>query len=455
MTKLPFGLQLILLPLLAVALCVGVLFYLYTEVGEVYEENTRMREQAVLVSETRGLLRGVNELRLLAEKIATAPSDQLEDLRFSYLDEYRLYRDVLVQPLFQSALSDDQRAELNQLSQDLTYSESLDPAQIVVVADRLQDWLVEAHDGFFSSKRASYLQYYQNVNGITENLKGLILGVLGVGVVTILFLGFWAVWGFRQRLNSLVDDAGALCDLPAGRLRSYDDLARLQLCLRNAKDKMPEAGAELKLLQGVESERRRLAMDVHDVVLADITAILRRTRELKLEAHDDISSQLDALETEAQSVLEDLRGVVEDLYPRVLDMLGLEEAIRSYLKKRQKLEPGMKFQARFEGKFDNGLDQFGQLNVYRIIQEAVNNVIHHSKATRVEVVCRRRDNVWQFSVEDNGIATEAPRVESASSFGLNNIRQRARAIGAQVHWGRSRFSSGLRLDVEMAGSAHA
>lgn len=444
-----------LLPLLAVMLCVGVLLYLYTEVGEVYEENTRMRELAVLVSETRGLLRGVNELKQLAEKIQNAPPEQLEDLRFDYLDEQRLYHDVLSQPLYQSALSEQQRKDLNELSKGLVYSDDLEPDRVVRVADELRAWLNTAHDEFFAIKRQSYLQYYQSVNGITESLKGLILGVLGVGVLCIGTLGFWGVWGFKRRLNSLVDDAGALCDLPEGQLRSYDDLAHLQRCLRSARDKLPEAGAELRLLQGVESERRRLAMDVHDVVLADITAILRRVRELKLDASGDFGGQLDALEQEAQSVLDDLRGVVEDLYPRVLDMLGLEEAIRSYLKKRQKLEPGMKFHASFEGPVDAGLDEFGQLNVYRIVQEAVNNVIHHGKATRVEVVARKQEDGWLFSVEDNGVATEPPATDSTSGFGLNNIRQRARAIGASVSWGRSRFSSGLRLDLRMNGGVHA
>lgn len=442
-----------LLPMLAVLLCLGVLFFLYIEVGEVYEENKRMRELAVLVSETRGLLRGVDELKQLAEKIqASSDESEQDDLRFEYLDEYRLFQDVQSHPFFQSALTDQERADLNGLAKGLAYSDDIQPAEILGVAGELEDWLNKVHGNYFSTKRESYLQYYQNVNGITENLKGLILGVLGIGVLVIVLLGFWAMWGINRRLRSLSEDAGEICDLPEDGLSSYDDLAKLQQCLRKAKDQLPDLAAQQKLLQGVEAERRRLSMDVHDVVLADITAILRRVRELKQQCDDEENVQLNALEQEAQTVVEDLRGVVEDLYPRVLDMLGLEEAIRSYLKKRQKLEPGMKFQARFEGEVGPGLSEFGQLNIYRIIQEAVNNVIHHGKASRVEVVCRQRDDGWLFSVEDNGAATEIPETESPTSFGLNNIRQRAKAIGGKVSWGRSRFSTGLRLDLHMAGA---
>lgn len=444
-----------LLPMLAVTLCLGVLFFLYIEVAEVYEENTRMRELAVLVSETRGLMRGVEELKQIAEKLqASDDESEQDDLRFEYLDEYRLFQDVQMHPFFQSALTAEERQNLNDLANGLAYSDDIQPQQILRVAGELELWLNAVHGDYFSTKRQSYLQYYQNVNSITENLKGLILGVLGLGVVVIVVLGFWAMWGINRRLRSLAEDAGEICDLPESGLSSYDDLARLQQCLRDAKDKLPELAAQQRLIQSVEAERRRLAMDVHDVVLADITAILRRVRELKEQAANQENEQLNALEQEAQSVVEDLRGVVEDLYPRVLDMLGLEEAIRSYLKKRQKLEPDMKFQARFEGEVGPGLSEFGQLNVYRIIQEAVNNVIHHGKATRVEVVCRKREDGWLFSVEDNGTATEVPQMDSSTSFGLNNIRQRAKAIGGKVNWERSRFSSGLRLDLSMVGTEH-
>jgi two-component system sensor histidine kinase UhpB len=74
-------------------------------------------------------------------------------------------------------------------------------------------------------------------------------------------------------------------------------------------------------------------------------------------------------------------------------------------------------------------------------------VIKHSRATRYEVNMARRGKELVLSVEDNGIGFKPAPAPGGGGRGLNNIRERAHAIGARVEWGASRFTTGTRFEL--------
>ena len=97
------------------------------------------------------------------------------------------------------------------------------------------------------------------------------------------------------------------------------------------------------------------------------------------------------------------------------------------------------------------LSRLAKVTLYRIAVEAIHNVQRHASASRFEVGLERRSDCLVMSVEDNGRGFDfVPRLPGEfGGRGLHNIRERARAIGAQVAWGPARFSSGTRFELQM------
>jgi signal transduction histidine kinase len=146
-----------------------------------------------------------------------------------------------------------------------------------------------------------------------------------------------------------------------------------------------------------------------------------------------------------------LRVVMDNLHPQTLDILGLPAAVESLLEKTCEApnSPECHFLADDEVE-GLGLPRLTQVTLYRIIVEAFNNVMRHAHASQLEVGMRLRSGSLVISVEDNGRGLDSapPQLPSqAGGRGLHNIRERARAIGAEVNWRSSRFSSGTRFEL--------
>ncbi len=78
----------------------------------------------------------------------------------------------------------------------------------------------------------------------------------------------------------------------------------------------------------------------------------------------------------------------------------------------------------------------------------MHNVVKHARANRLEITLERRGGFLVLSVEDNGIGFDPVQTAASTrSRGLNNIRERARTVGAEVEWGSSRFTSGTRFQL--------
>jgi Signal transduction histidine kinase len=88
-------------------------------------------------------------------------------------------------------------------------------------------------------------------------------------------------------------------------------------------------------------------------------------------------------------------------------------------------------------KHDNyGLSQMTRLQLYRIVQEGLNNIQKHSRANKVELSIGLQDTLLLIKVTDNGRGIDPSKIR-ADSHGLVNIRQRAQLIGANVEWSKT------------------
>jgi signal transduction histidine kinase len=143
-----------------------------------------------------------------------------------------------------------------------------------------------------------------------------------------------------------------------------------------------------------------------------------------------------------------LREVMDNLHPQTLDILGLGAALQSHLERHLANDdlPEYHFYVSPEAEKAD-LAKLVRLTLYRITLEAVHNVIKHARATRYEVNLDLRRGEMALSVEDNGIGFDPRIASSGEGRGLNNMRERAHAIGARVSWCHSRFTTGTRFEL--------
>ncbi len=282
--------------------------------------------------------------------------------------------------------------------------------------------------------------------------------------VTIVVLGFAILIGIffslafaRHILNRIQVLSESAARITAGDFvpppapdRVRDELDELAVSINQMTDQLIRVVSAEKLLEGAEEERRRIAMDIHDQTLAELSAVRRKIENLRKGSCS--TEEVLSIETDLQKAMTNLRVVMDNLHPQTLDILGLPAAVESLLDKVCEAAgaPTYHFMAGDEITALK-LPRLTQVTIYRIVAEAINNVLRHAQANQLEVGMTLRGETLIVVVEDNGRGFDyAPQLPTASGGrGIHNIRERARAIGGQAAWMSSRFSSGTRFELQL------
>jgi two-component system NarL family sensor kinase len=146
----------------------------------------------------------------------------------------------------------------------------------------------------------------------------------------------------------------------------------------------------------------------------------------------------------------EMRRVINDLHPSVLETMGFKPALENLVVMLSR-ESGIDCHfTDADGSDDYDLSSFTKLQLYRIVQEALNNVQKHSGAKLVELSIAQKSGTLIIAVIDNGKGIDR-RTIRRDSHGLLNIRQRAQLIGAQVEWKKpDTFTTGTELRLKIA-----
>jgi len=196
-----------------------------------------------------------------------------------------------------------------------------------------------------------------------------------------------------------------------------------------------------------EEERQRIAEDLHDETLPNLSVVARMADQLSKSLKDNPVPTM--MRERLDFSIAEMRRVINDLHPSVLETMGLKLALENLL---EQVGKDGNFKTSFSD--NNGFDETQlsketQLLLYRIVQEALNNVRKHSHANRVEVHLHSRNGSFVIAVRDDGVGIGA-KAARGDSHGIVNIRQRAQLIGARVDWHRPRaFDSGTELQIEL------
>jgi signal transduction histidine kinase len=226
----------------------------------------------------------------------------------------------------------------------------------------------------------------------------------------------------RQAGHYTVDDVARLLDV-AGLLAGVVENAVLYTRLQQREDELEHFAARTLELQ--ELERRRVAGDIHDGISQRLISLwyhLSAASELTGPGESPLTTQLSAARQLTAAALDEARRAIVGLRPAVLDDLGLGAGLHSLVTTLNGLATDVQIEpCRLPAHVETAL--------FRIAQEALQNVVKHAAATAVEVVLEVDRDTIRLIVADNG---EGLGRDVATGYGMGSMHGRASLIGASL-----------------------
>lgn len=237
--------------------------------------------------------------------------------------------------------------------------------------------------------------------------------------------------------------------------REVQEHKRDKAALMESKLELHELSSQL--IGAQERERKRIAVELHDSVGQTLSAIKFSVEGLlpRLPVGEERRA-LEAVVRRIRDAVAEVRRVSMDLRPSILDDFGLLAALRWFFREYQAIYTGMALAFTLEVD-EQDIPHSLRTNVFRIVQEALNNVAKHAMATRVRVDLTRTDERIVLTIGDDGIGFEPSALHMATrqtGFGLRSMRERAELTGGRfaIH---ARPGQGVVLEVSWPRGSRA
>ena len=354
--------------------------------------------------------------------------DQLLETAFRTLQEVR-------EQVF--SLAENARTEYDQLQQQVKEirEQVSDHAEYMAALEekwqRTQEALTDVKDHPGKNQGSALVQTYQDALQLQASLEearkiGRMLG---------------------QRQGQLEQDLQNLASLLRRAERTVGQVGLAAEILTGGGDAASLQVSDLRkrveiaahVTEAQEAERMRIAREIHDgpaQLMANI--VLRSEICQKLLERNEISQVLAELEELRQAVkisLREVRRIIFDLRPMALDDLGLGPALRRYIERFNDSEPGIQANITLSG-LKGRLPQTLEISVFRLVQEALNNVRKHAKATVVQVSVEISGNELKIRVSDNGIGFDVTKVrahqQNGDHYGLISMIERVELLTGTI-----------------------
>jgi signal transduction histidine kinase len=230
-------------------------------------------------------------------------------------------------------------------------------------------------------------------------------------------IGIIAVHDKQGRDTRFGDDDRRLGEMFAQRASVAVDLSR-----RVAQDSLR------RIVAAQELERRRLARELHDETGQALTSILLGLRTVEsAKTHDGVKEAAEELRELVLSTLHDVRSLAVELRPKALDDFGLEPALeRLTTTFAEQTGISVDYHARLPERLPADIETA----LYRIVQEALTNIVKHAQATRVSIVVTRQRNSVKAVIEDDGVGFEEEEAHE-DGLGLLGMRERLQLVGGR------------------------
>jgi PAS domain S-box-containing protein len=210
------------------------------------------------------------------------------------------------------------------------------------------------------------------------------------------------------------------------------------------REQRARAEYTLQLIASQEAERERIAGELHDSLGQSLSIIKNHAQLVLLQKRlaEIARKHIETISDTTTAAIADMRRISQDLHPYQLDHLGLTAALNTLI---ESVGPasGIAFEKKFDG-VDDAFPRDGAANLYRLVQEGVNNILKHSQAKISRVTLDRDVHEIRLTIEDDGQGFQPDG--NAKGMGLKNMTERARMLGGKLKLD-SAPGKGARIEI--------
>ncbi|MBN2420375.1 MAG: sensor histidine kinase [Deltaproteobacteria bacterium] len=274
----------------------------------------------------------------------------------------------------------------------------------------------------------AFFTSYLLAKGISRPLKRLIDGVntIGRGLIAEKL-----TIGTRDEIGLLAE---AFNDMAESLKKREEEVKRVNRKLFNQYERRKMLSK--KLIDLLERDREQVAMELHDHIGQILTSLkinLELIQEQLKPEHSGLETRIKEAKERAVQAMKDIKHISRGLKPSVLNALGLVSSLKELV---NEIEANTRIKIKFfTHKIPSRLGKEQELAIYRITQEALNNIVKHTHATMVFVNLVGKDGRISLSIEDNGSGFDLEKTMELTRgqvpFGLLIIRERAEQLNGE------------------------
>ena len=216
-----------------------------------------------------------------------------------------------------------------------------------------------------------------------------------------------------------------------GDICSMRDISEKKIA-EESKLKLEENRKFTKLIQShIEDERRSLARELHDELGQYVSAIKIFASNISNKAKKvspEIEKNADSVISAANQIYDGMHSIIRQLRPSSLDNLGLAETLKDTVHTWQKQYQDLKIKLLIKGNIDH-LNETLNINIYRIIQEAMNNVLKHADAKEVDInLVLTKKGYLELNFNDDGKGMDLKKADQTKNFGILGMQERIQSL---------------------------
>lgn len=284
----------------------------------------------------------------------------------------------------------------NDINDLFKYSDSLESVQMRLFAESTKKSILELQTKYKLDKKEKELKINQLI--IKNKNNTILLLIIIFALIILLFIVFLILWKKRER--------------------------------ENLKDKVT-----LKLFENIELERKRIANELHDNINQELILVKKQL----FEKDEIICKNID-------EIIENVRVISRNLHPVLFEKIGLKESILNLKDRIQnKFDLVIIDKIKYKKSFNSNIE----IQIYRIIQESLSNIIKHGKAKAAKITIKENEKIFFLEIKDNGQGFNVKKtLNSVNSFGLFSMIERAKLLGGKIMINSTKSGTTITMEIK-------
>ena len=206
------------------------------------------------------------------------------------------------------------------------------------------------------------------------------------------------------------------------------------------------------LIIGVENERKRIAGDLHDGACVNIAAIKMKMESMRdLLPEGDLQQQLSGMAEDLDHTYKEVRDISHNLMSKALEKTDIQTALEELVARIGQVQPNIQTQL-YINIDPAAVSDLAKIQLYRIVQELIGNVLKHAKAKHVDVQMLLFEDKLLLTIEDDGVGFDTDHINGNGGIGLSNVRLRVNLLQGQFRM-ESAPGRGTFVSIELNNSA--